>query len=270
MISLQAIWDDTTSFIKREQSLLVPLALATLGIGNMGLLLAADIQPAHVNDAIGIGLSAATLVLTLWILLGHLAITTLVLRGGMSVGEAMRHGASCLWRVLVVQVLVGMMLGILLFPVLYKYLPEIATMSLAHIHPTGGTLLWTALVLCIGIWLSVRILPIQPLQVDQKIGISDAIRKAFALTHDHFLPLLGLVILMGLLVGVMQLTSKFVLGSVFTIIGKALESPFTGKVLEGLTQSALSTIVGLVSAVFVAKLYQKLSGRSASLNSIFG
>ena len=270
MFTLQTIWDDTLVFIKREQALLVPLALATLGLGNMGSLIAQEFELAQPADAMGAGLLALMLLFMLLILLGHLAIITLTLRSGMSVGEALRHAARCLWRVLVVQLVFGLIIGLLAVPSLYKHVNELHTNTLARAHFSLSELLWLLILIVTAIWVSIRIMPVQALQVDQKIGIIDAIKKAFALTRGHFLQLLGFALLLGVVAGIVQLATKFVLGSLFTIIGRSIGSPLTGKVLEALVQSALATVVGLVSAVFVAKLYRALAGGDSDLKTIFG
>jgi membrane-anchored glycerophosphoryl diester phosphodiesterase (GDPDase) len=270
MFSLQSLWDETITLIKREQALLVPLALATLGLGNMAIVLLQALQAEHPADATGMTAFAIMWLFMLLIMLGHLAIITLALRQRMSVGEALRHASTCIWRVLAVQLGFIMLIVVIAMPAIYKHAPDLATNNFARVHLSGAEALWLTIVLAAALWVSIRLIPIQALQVDSRIGIADAIKRAFAMTKGHAMALTGFMLLLGVVTGIAQLALHFVLGSLFTVIGKAIESPFTGKVLDALAQSALETAVGLVSAVFVAKVYQRLSGGSADVQSIFG
>ena len=260
MLSVQAIWDDTVVFIKREQALLVPLALATLGLGNMGAALIADMQAAHLQDGIGLGLSVATLLLMLWVMIGQLGLIALALNGGCSVREALGMATRRLGAVIGFELLLGFGFALLALPAIAPLMGQVRTpQDLSHIHPNIYQALWLLALVGVLIWVLVRLMPVRAILVDQKVRIGAAIKQSYALTRGCFLPLFGVAVLYAVVLAVIQLASRFVLGSAFTILGKLLDSPLTGKVLEALVQSALVSVFGIVSAVFIAKLYRQLA-----------
>jgi hypothetical protein len=258
MISMNLVWDDTVAFIRRERALLVPLALATLLIGDIAVSLAGNgMQPGKVDP----GATILFLAAALWSLLGQLAIIALVLHPGRSVGEALAHGAARLGKVVLIALLIG-------FGAVLVMVPFVAGLAASGIDPSSPESMarlpgWASLLMLaiIGVllWLGVRLAMLNALIVDRNPGVMTAFRTAFEMTH-------GIVSRLALVFGVylivlVTLSSavRFVLGSVFAVVGAALGSPFVGDVLTAIGTGLVTTALSALAAVFIAMLYRRVT-----------
>ncbi|MFM9976877.1 MAG: hypothetical protein ACKVOP_02365 [Sphingomonadaceae bacterium] len=258
MLSMNLVWDDTVAFIRRERALLWPLALATIFIGDIAVALAGGgVQPGKV----ALGAALLFIVAALWSMLGQLAIIALVLHPGRSVGEALRHGAARLGKVVLIALLIGLVAAVTMMP----FLAGLVANGIDPAKPESMAQLpgWASLVMLVYLggllWIGVRLAMLNALIVDRNPGVLVAIRQAFGLTR-------GIVSRLALVFGVylivlvtMSSAVRFVLGSVFALLGAALGAPFVGEVLTAIGTGLVTTALSAVAAIFLAVLYRRVT-----------
>lgn len=257
MISINQIWDESIAFIRREAALLVPLALATLYVGDVVTNLAQSFAtPAKPSTAASI----AILVGTIWSIVGQLSIASLILKPGQSVGEAMAHGGARLGKVLLIALVLGIVVALALTP--------IALIAIAHgANPEVPETLqklpgWLGLlmiaILGILIWLGIRLSLMNALIVDRNPGVIDALKGGFRLTQGIAARLALVIILYALMLLVLGSAVKFVAGSLFSLLGAALGSAFAGAVMTALVAAIVNTGLALIATVFLVVLYRRV------------
>ncbi len=258
MISMNQIWDDSIAFIRRESALLVPLALATIYVADVvaGLAQAAA-KPNDPNPLIPIAIVAAAL----WSIIGQLSIVSLVLKPGQSVGEALSHGLSRLGKVILIALLVGLVVSVALLPVAVAAVASGADPAKPETlqNLPGWVSLLMLVVLGGIIWLGMRLALMNALIVDRNPGVIQALKSGFRLTHGITARLFLVVVLYGVVLLVVGSAVRFVAGSLFELLGKSIESPFTGSVMTALVSGIVGTAMSLIATVFLAMLYRHVA-----------
>ncbi len=260
MISMNQVWDDSIAFIRRESALLIPLALATVYVADVVAALAtAATKPTEPNALITIAIIAAAL----WSIVGQLSIVSLVLKPGQSVGEALAHGLSRLGKVMLIALLLGLAVSIALLPIAVAAVASGADPAKPEtLQNLPGWISLMMLVVLGGlIWLGVRLALMNALIVDRNPGVVNALKGGFALTKGITARLFLVVLLYAVVLLVLGSAVRFVAGSMFALLGNALESPFAGAVLTALVSGLVSTAMSLIATVFLANLYRLVSAR---------
>ncbi len=273
MFSIQATWDDSVAFIKREQALLVPLALGTIGLGNILVELAQDASKSGKAGPADMALSVLLLPAILWLLIGQLAIVTLALRKGCSVGEALRHGAARMGILLLISVMLGVVLTLMLLPPLIAIAPyaaQLAAKDYAHLHLPLWASLWCLGLFALLFYFSTRLFVLVAVILERRDNPFALLQQSFALTRGVFWKLFAFTIGVALFTLILQGAVAASFGLITALLGKLIGSPFTGKILESLAQSVLVAGLGGVQAVFVAKAYQRLAGGAQRTPNPFG
>lgn len=267
MFTLQNIWDDMLSFIKREQSLLVPVALVTQGLGQAIVQLAV---PMGTKAALTGSVIAALVLGTLLALYGSLAITSLALKSGHSVREALITAAVRLpWVFLVVLVLAFafmLAVAVLIIPLVAAMLVSSHGHDMAHLNPADVQaqmqstpvnivlMLLAALLL----WGAVKLSFFVPALIDGRQNGFSVLRQAYKLSSGQFGRLLALNFGFTVLTLVVMNSLLFTLGTMFTLVSRAIGNPSLGQLLVALLLGVVSAALGVISSVFVAKYYQRL------------
>jgi hypothetical protein len=266
MISMNQVWDDSIAFIRRESALLVPLALATVYVADVVASLATGAsEPGKANAMVTIAIVAAAI----WSVVGQLSIVSLVLQPGQSVAEALAHGLSRLGKVVLVALLLGFAISIAVVPIAVAFVASgVNPQDPASLQTLPG---WVSLLVLIAlgvlIWLGVRLALMNAFIVDRNPGVIEALKGGFALTRGIAARLFFVVALYGLMLAVLSSAVRFVAGSLFALIGAAIESPFAGSVMTALVSGLVTTTLSLAATVFLAMLYRRVSGRDVA--SIF-
>jgi hypothetical protein len=258
MTLMNQAWEDAIAFIKRESALLVPLALATLLVGDVVGALARPVNPGTQPSLLA---NFAVLAATIWSIAGQLAIIALVLKPGSSVGEALRAGVARLGKVLLVALLLGVGLTIAMLPV-------VAALVSSGFNPAvpdsvrnlpAWAVVYMGFLAIVVMWFAARLILINPLLVDRNPGPLDAIKTGFGLTRGIVAQIIVVLIVYLVVLVIMLNAVRFVAGSLFALLAGAVGSPFFGKVLTALASGLVATVLSLVAAVFVAMLYRRVS-----------
>ncbi len=254
---MNQVWDDSIGFIRRESALLVPLALATLYIGDVVTGLASAARTGTDPRPLA---TFAILAGAIWSIVGQLSIVSLVLMPGQSVGEALRHGVSRLGKVLLIALLLGVVVATAMLPLAVAAVASGAdpTDPASLQNLPGWVELLLVVVLAALVWLGIRLALMNALIVDRNPGVVDAIRRSFALTRGIAARLFLVVALYLIVLAIVSSAVRFVAGTGFTLLGSVLESPFSAMVLTALVSGLVSTSLSLVATVFLAMLYRRV------------
>lgn len=255
---MNQVWDESVAFVRRESALLIPLALATTYIGGVVASLAQGFSAPGKPNLVAVSVALAAL---LWSTAGQLSIISLVLRPGLSVGEAIGHGLSRLGKVVLIGLLLVLIATVALLPVGFAAIasgvnpanPE----SLKNV-PGWVSILMLA-VLGVMFWVGVRLALMTSLVVDRNPGVIEALKGGFALTRGIAAQLVLMFLLYVVMVLVLGSAVQFVAGTLFELLGRALESPFAATVMTTLVIGLVSTALSLIATVFLAMLYRRVS-----------
>jgi hypothetical protein len=258
MTLMNQAWDDAMAFIRRESSLLVPLALATLLVGDVVGALARPANPATAPSALA---NLAMLAAAIWSIVGQLSITALVLKPGSSVGDAIGLGVRRLGKVLLVALMLGVALTIALLPVVVALIssgfsPSVPE-SVRNVPTWAGFYIGILTVLVM--WVAARLILVNPLLVDKNPGPLAAIKAGFGLTRGIVAQIIVVLVIYLIVLVILLNAVRFVAGSLFALIGAAADSAFLGLVLTALASGLVATALSTVAAVFIAMLYRRVS-----------
>ena len=259
-ISMSAIWDESAALIRRESHLMVPVALATVGIGSV---ISGFTQPE--TPAAGLGASGAFgfVIGNILSLIGNLAMMALALMPGMSVGESLRLAVARMPKMIGIVALFLIALIVMMIPIAIiikmsgapisanmtaKDLPAVAVLSALIV---GAVLLYV----------SARLLTLSATVVDRNPPVIEAIKSSFAATRGIAAKIVGVVVLFFVVTLVVSGAAASISGILFGMLGKAVGAPLLGKGLTVLVTGMVSALLSIVSTVFAAMLYRKLSAQ---------
>lgn len=252
-VTMSDVWDETRAFVASEATLLVPLALATLGLASVLFAVARPDAPAG-SVPPGPWLLVLVPVLLL-VLFGNLALSLLVLVPRSSVAEACRGALARLWRLVLATLLVTGGLMLLSIPLVL-----VSALAIAVGLGALGQAVVAALLMGAAFWIGVRLLPLVPLIAigDPRAAAAAAVREAFALTRGHAGVLAVMLLLYAIVSVVVLLASQLSLGALLLLIARATGSATLGATLLALLSALVTSIVQGAWTVFVAVLARRL------------
>jgi hypothetical protein len=257
-ISIGKAWEETLPFVAREASLLFPVALLFIALPTviLGEMTPPEFQAwlnAPKADNIpsmpaGFGLAMVLTILLIWF--GSLAVFALALRPGISVGEALRLSFARLPVLIGTSLLAGAgVVGIVLIAVIVA-----GVLSLAS--PQGGAALGALLAgVAAGLvfFAGVRLILLNPVVIDQQLGVIASLRQAWASTRGHFWRLLGFLIIVMLLSSVVASVAQLVVG----LIGGLVAGPDGARLGGAIAGAAMSAVIQVYMLVMIARLYRQ-------------
>ncbi|HMT43067.1 MAG TPA: hypothetical protein PKA59_00855 [Chakrabartia sp.] len=250
-------WEATLAYVKRESHLLVPLALATLALGQAAFELGAGLIERKVPPVQVLPLILPGLLLMLG---GQLSILSLVFTPGISVGEALKSGFSRLPRLMLFSLGMGALFAALILPVLIMALKAgYDPTSARPVDLPGYAVVWAGAAMAIMIWLSIRTYFSAALMVDRNASVLDAVNGSFALTRGRAATLFGVAAIFMVVGTVLQSAAEMIVGILFGAIGKMAAMPLLPVVMVALGVGMVAAAIGLVTSVFVAMLYKSIA-----------
>ena len=258
-ISMSAIWDESAALIRRESHLMVPVALATVGIGSVISGLTQPETPAGLNMIAVFGFLAG---FTLEII-GNLAIMALALMPGMSVGESLNLAMARLLKTLIIIVSLMIAGFAMMIPVgiILKFSGSPISANMTAEELPAAVVLCALVVGMVVLYISARLLTLFAVVVDRNPPAIEAIKLSFASTRGIVAKIVGVVLLFFIVTLVVSGAVASISGIVFGMIGKAVGVPLLGKGLTVLATGMVSALLSIVSTVFAAMLYRKLSSQ---------
>lgn len=259
-ISMSAIWDESAALIRRESHLLVPVALATVGIGSV---ISGFTQPE--TPAAGLGASGAFgfVIGNILTLIGNLAMMALALMPGMSVGESLRLAVARMPKMIGIVALFLIALIVMMIPIAIiikmSGAPISANMTAEELPAVA--VLSALIVGAVLLYVSARLLTLSATVVDRNPPAIEAIKSSFASTRGIAAKIVGVVLLFFVVTLVVSGAVASIAGILFGMLGKAVGAPMLGIGLTVLVTGMISALLSIVSTVFAAMLYRKLSAQ---------
>lgn len=259
IISIGKAWEETLAFVKREGALLFPVALVFLALPAVVLQLVAPEQM-HPMAEMGKGSGArqlppsfvfSMLLVILIGLLGMLAIYALALRPGISVAEALRLAVRRM------PVLMGSMALLLAgFALLFIILSLVGALFIPAMGTEGAMSVVLLLAAPLLLFVTVRLLLLYAVLLNEPVGPADAIRRGWALTTGQFWKLFAFVMALVVLALIVQLVSR----SLFGIAGGLIGGSSLATLFAGLAVAVVNAVIQVYYLVMTCRIYRQLGG----------
>lgn len=264
MVQMSTVWDRTTAFAGAALGAIVPIALALLFVP-VSIQLA--ITPLVAKQAPAV---QVVVMFVFWIveLLGTLSLIALVLGGMARPAEAVRAALGRLGPAVAIFILLGILVGIASIPfalVMHKAGMNMTLLKAGDVAGMGTLgagsawflLVYALVVVVVGIWITARLLVIEPVILAERRGIG-AIAHAFRLTRGLALKIVGVLILYSIVATIAVWAAQAVFGSVFALIASNDGDIGIATVLTAIVVAAVSTAFKVIAALFIARLYQAI------------
>jgi hypothetical protein len=258
MVSMNVVWEDTVAFLRREAGLVVPLALATLLVGDVVNSLVSPVVMGVRPNAL---FSLLTFAALLWTIIGQMALIALVLRPGSSVGEALSLAVRRLPTLLGAAFLIGLAGMLVATPALFASVQSGVNPNIPATYTKlpGWVSLYFIVFACLAVWISLRLSTLYSLIVDKQPGVFASLKTAFTMTRGVIARLILAATVYFITMMILTTVVRFVLGSAFELLGRAVDSPFVAVALTALAIGTVSAALSTFAAVFLAMLYRRIN-----------
>lgn len=255
--SVDAVWEETIVFLRRESGLVLPVAMATFGLSTLILGLATDSGASNAPGSLFSGLRGALMIPALLLsVTGNMAVSLMVLRSRLSVGEALRIAVG---RV-PVAIIVGLIMGAAIFASLVVALVIVSLIALV-VPADNATRVNEAVLLCCipMLWCSARLFVMWPALADGAVGPIAALKRSFQLTRGNALRALGVTFMFGLAYMTLVSISQLALVPVASLIAIATGQGELLKLLAELIVAFIGAMLMMVWTVYLAFAYARLT-----------
>ncbi len=259
-LSISRAWDETKGILARDGKLFVAVAAALILLPQVIAALFTGQGPQAETG--GLLWGVLVLVATIIALIGQLAMVRLALSGGLSVGEAIRHGLSRLLPFILAVLL--MVIGIVLLSVLV--IAVLAAAGLVSMDPAVTQLpprdlaIIAVVLIAPLLFLAVRLLPMVAIASAEPIGPIAILKRSWGLTRGHSWRLLGFLLLFILAALVFVIAMTLVIGIIVGLLF-GNPAPFSlAALVLALLLGIVQTAVTVIYIVMVARIYAQLAG----------
>ncbi|QIK77733.1 hypothetical protein G7077_01195 [Sphingomonas piscis] len=257
--SLSKAWDDTRATLSRDSRLLVSVALALLVLPGI----VSDLVRAATGGQMAPQSSGAAIVVLVALLLtvaGQLALMSLVLHRGSSVGSAIGLGFRRL-----PSLLAAWLLWAWPFLLIGSFLLR-AGNDPTKIPPTVALLSLIAFPLFI--FLGVRMAMVQPAAAGEGGGPIHLVKRSWSMTRGNWFRLFAFALLYGLSLLVVVAAATAVSSVIAQLALGGVKGFSVGVLLVSTLSQSASAAVTLIFVVMLARLYAQLSGEAGGEVSV--
>ena len=250
--SVGTAWDAMVGFVRRENNILAPVAMATFGVGAILLSQALPDGIAPGTTPVASARMFLMIPAMLALILGNLATSLLVLSPGSSVAEILRRAAMRL----PVMVATGLLLGVFFF--LGLVIISILVTPFAGNLATA-TLILTPLVSILLILFAAPALLLPPIIAIEPVSPIGALRRVLALVRGNFVRLfavLCLCVVVMLTVSLIATVVVMVLTKLMMlVVGQSAIVALVGDIVLAI----VSALMSMAIALYVAFAYRELA-----------
>jgi hypothetical protein len=267
MIEMSTVWDRTTGFVSAAIGSIMPIAVLFLFLP-VSIQLATTPLLTKQDAALRF-----IVIVAFWAfeLVGTLSIMVLALGATLRPGDAVRAALPRLGPTIATFMLLLAIGVLLMLPIGFALAASGIDMTSLNGNvkidpgtvPAGtaiGLLVYMLVLFVAFIWITTRLLVIEPVILAERRGIR-AITRAFELTRGLTWRLIGVFILYGIVSTVAVLAAQTVFGSIFKLIAPDDGDIGLASVLTSVVVAAVSCGFKVLAAVFVAKLYGAIGER---------
>jgi hypothetical protein len=256
-LSISKAWDETRAVIARDGSLLTTIALALFVLPGVVSDVATPETPAGQLPKFGYW-TILTIIALLITLVGQLAVIRLAIGSGLTVGEAIRHGA---WRA--PAYLAATLMWLLPFLVIGMLLAGTVAGPASAASPAAAL----GLILVCGVLLfcAIRMLMTSPVASAEAVGPVEILRRSWHLTRGHWLRLFGFFVMVIIAAVVSIIAVSAVGGILAQLIFGGVGPLSVGALLVALLIQIISALVSVILMVMLARIYVQLGGEGAAV-----
>lgn len=264
-LSITEAWNEAAAFVRREASLLLPIALLLIALPAVALQL---VMPADTAAEPNLALFVPVLLVTAALgMIGNIAIAWLALHPGRTVGEALGRGARRFLPLLGASLLVGLALGLAVVP--FAVLVGVAGGAAgAGEEPAALALVVLLIFSVLAILFAVRLMLINAVAAGEDAGPIAILRRSWNLTRGHFWKLLGFILLIVIVAIVLVLAVQGVFGTLVILLAGQPEPGGTAAFLILLLSALVQAVITLFFTTLVARIYAQLAGRSGPAEDV--
>ena len=250
-LSIGKAWEESVAFVAREAALLLPVALLFVALP---IVLLQEMTPPELVQwsasmkgtmpAVpgSYWLSLLLAVVLIWF--GSLTLFALALRPGISVAEALRLALHRLPVLIGTSVLAGLLLFVAIL---------IVSAPLILVAGVGGPLV---AIIGVGLFVGTRLALLNPVVIDDRLGVLASLKRAWALTKGGFWRLFGFLAV----VLVVSTIAGSAAQAVFGVIGGLVAGVDGARLLGGIAAAGVSGVVQVYMLVMLARLYRQVAG----------
>lgn len=259
-LSISKAWDESKAVIARDGGLLTTIALALFVLPGVISDIVTPTAPAGELPKPGLW-TVLTIIALLVALVGQLAVIRLAMGSGLTVGEAIRHGAR--------------RAPVYLAATLMWVLPVLVVAVLLAIRVVGppanaSPVAALALILLCGVtlWFAIRMLMTSSVASAEAVGPVEILRRSWQLTRGNWLRLFGFFAAI-LIAAVVAITAVTAIGGILAkMIFGGVEPLTVGALFIALLVQIVSAAVSVILMVMLARIYVQLGGEGAAEASV--
>lgn len=249
-LSLSKAWDESRALLSRDGKLYTTIALASIVLpGVINELVMPDAPPGEIPEP-GAWMIVAAVTIIIGII-GQLAMVRLASTNGMTVAEALRHGAGR-----AAPYVGSVLIWILPFVAVFFLLAGRVTPA----NPNPLIVLTFFALLLVMLFLFVRLILTAPVASNEAAGPVAILQRSWALTRGNWWRLFGFVLILGIAVFFLMVAVGAVVGVVVGLLLGQPEPMSVGELIIALVTQLATAAIGVVFLVMLARIYAQLTG----------
>ncbi|MEG3083091.1 glycerophosphoryl diester phosphodiesterase membrane domain-containing protein [Sphingomonas sp. PB2P12] len=262
MVKMGTVWDRTIEVLNGRTGMIAPVALIGMVVPSVIRdSYAAFSTPGTMSFAlIGSVLAIGTLISMLW---SQLAIVAIATDPATNAASARRQAGARVLPALGITVLITLVAALLVLPPVVVLIQSgfdfaaAASGSVQMTAPSPGVAgfigLYGLAYLLIAIWISARLVLLNPVILNERRGIG-AMRRSVQLTKGLTWRIIGVLILFAIVMLISTWAAQAVTGIIFRLALGA-DGIATATFLSGIVATIVTTVFTALAAVFTAQLY---------------
>ncbi len=252
--SIGAAWEEMIAFVRRESAILVPVAMATFGVGAIFISIALPDEaftpgkPMHFDARTWLLLPAFLL-----ILLGNVATAAIVLLPGMTVGEALRRSLAKMPIVVGVIAITGaaLLFVMIIFGMILTPLTANSVQAAALLAPIVFAMLTM---------ISVPMLLLAPVIAIEPLNPIATLRRLARLTKGNAGRLFAILCALLLINMTVSIIATVVIGALTKLAALTVGLPELITLIGDIVMAAISAGLAMAIGVYLAFVYRRIVG----------
>ena len=260
-LSISTAWNETAEFLKREAGLILPIAFLLIAVPGalMQILMPEPATPGAIPEA-----GAWLLIFPVAIIasmIGTIAISTLALRPGTSVGEALQRGMRRFIMLFLASLLLGIVFALIAIPLFLVIAGGAVFAGGLDPAAVAGPIVLVMLILFVillALW--VRLMLMTPVAAAEEVGPVAIIQRSWNLTSGRFWKLLGFALLLMIVGIVIVFAITAIIGILIFALAGSPEPGSTSMILMTIVSALLQSVLSAVFVTMIARIYAQLAG----------
>lgn len=259
-LSISQAWDETKARIASDGRLMTVVAAALIALP---MLVVGVMNPASAQDETSVGEGLLFLAASLLAVVGQLAIIRLALASGVSVGEAIGHGARRMPIYFLAALLIIAVLVLAMLPLGLILVAAGVPLEGRAVSNSPVAIVLALLYLLFLLFVAIRMLMSSPVASEEAVGPIGILRRSWELTAGHWWRLFGFMILFLIGVGVTMAAITWVFTLVATLLLGPVEPMSASALVVAIVEAVVNAAVTVLLAVMLARIYVQLAGRES-------